>query len=287
VITTPFSFIATASSAVWEGLDVVFADICPDSFNINLAEVERNISNQTSAIVPVHVFGNPCDVNAIEELADRYGLKVIYDAAHAFAVRYHGESILNWGDISMLSFHATKLFHTIEGGALIINDDALCEQVRSIVNFGISGPESIERLGINAKMNEFQAAMGLSLLDKIDEAIVQRGKLVAIYDSFLKKVVQRQKWTEGATENNHYYPVLFQDENMVKKVQGALNRYNIYPRRYFVPSLDSLDFLSGEEVMTVSRDVASRILCLPLFADLSDKDCYRIAEIVYGTMREN
>ena len=287
VITTPFSFIATSSSAVWEGLDVVYADISSDSFNINVAEIEKNITDRTSAILPVHVFGNPCDVIAIEKLANKHGLRVIYDAAHAFAVKSQNESILNWGDISTLSFHATKLFHTIEGGALIINDDDLYERVKSMINFGVAGPELIERLGINAKMNEFEAAMGLSILDKIDSAIERRGKLIGIYDSILKNHIQRQQWMVGATNNHHYYPVLFSDEKTTLKVLSALNDCDIYPRRYFGPSLDALDFLSAGEEMPVSRKIVSRILCLPLLADLSDEDCHRIGEIVLEAMGES
>jgi len=179
VITSPFSFIATASSAKWEGLDIVFSDIDNSSFNIPSDRIESRITSKTSAIVPVHVFGNPCDVEGIDRLAKKHGLKVIYDGAHAFGVQYKDESILSWGDISILSFHATKLFHTIEGGALILNDDALCEKVRKMINFGITGQETIECLGINAKMNEFQAAMGLCLLDDMDAAIARRGELVA------------------------------------------------------------------------------------------------------------
>ncbi len=284
VITSPFTFIGTASSAKWEGLDVEFADIDPHSFNIDVAEIERKITRGTSAIEPVHLFGNPCDVEAIDTLARGHNLKVIYDAAHAFGVQYKGESILNWGSISILSFHATKLFHTIEGGALIINDDKLCEQARKMINFGITGLESIECLGINAKMNEFQAAMGLCLLDEVEEIIARRAELAGIYDSILGEVVVKQKWREGASCNHGYYPVLLKDESTTKQVQTALNKHNIFPRRYFYPSLDTLDFIARKQVAPISRNIARRILCLPLYSELTEEECRTIADIVLDVL---
>ena len=286
VITSPFTFIATASSAKWEGLDVQFADIDPASFNIMPEHIEPLITMQTSAIVPVHVFGNPCDVEALDKLVKKYELKMIYDAAHAFGVQYKGQSILNWGDISILSFHATKLFHTIEGGALIINDDALCEKVRKMINFGFTGAESIECPGINAKMNEFQAAMGLCLIDEMDNVIARRKELGNLYDSLLSGRVIRQEWQLNATNNYAYYPVVFESEAITKKVQSALNQNDIYPRRYFYPSLDTLGFLSTEGFAPVSQDIASRILCLPLFAGLTEIECERVASIVLKTLEE-
>lgn len=284
VISTPFTFIASASSIVWEGLDVVFADIDGKSFNIGTDQIEKKITPRTSAIVPVHVFGNPCDVVAIDTLARERGLKVVYDAAHAFAVDYRGRSVLNWGDISIVSFHATKLFHTIEGGALIIENDEVCERVRKMINFGITGPESIECLGINAKMNEFQAAMGLCLLDDMQGAIERRGELVSLYDTLLGDRVTRQRWLDGATRNHGYYPVLFEDEEAMKRVQSALNAENIYPRRYFFPSLDTLSFLSRGDPTPTSVDVASRVLCLPLYSDMTDAQCRHVAGVVVATL---
>ncbi|VAX09383.1 Aminotransferase, DegT/DnrJ/EryC1/StrS family [hydrothermal vent metagenome] len=280
VITTPFTFIATASSLVWGGLDVVFADVDRRSFNIDIEDIKEKITPKTSAIVPVHVFGNPCDVEAIDSIAKSHDLKVIYDAAHAFGVQYKGKSILNWGDISVLSFHATKVFHTIEGGALIINDDELAQKARKTINLGITGPESIECLGINGKMSEFQAAMGHCLLDEMEAVIVRRAALVEIYDSLLENVVQKQSWMEGEASNNNYYPILLADEMITKKVQAVLNENNIYPRRYFYPALDTFSFLTKENQMPVAKDIASRILCLPLFTELSHEDCQRIAKIV-------
>jgi len=284
VITSPFTFIATASSAVWEGLDVVFADINAETFCIDADDIEKKITDNTTAIIAVHVFGNPCEMEKIERLAEKHHLKVIYDAAHAFGVQYRGESVLSHGDISILSFHATKLFHTIEGGALIINDDDLCDKVRKMINFGFTGPESIVCLGINAKMNEFQAAMGLCLLDDMDDAIARRGEWVALYDSLLPDSVVRQRWHEGATPNHGYYPVLFESEVLTKKVQQALNAENIFPRRYFYPSLDRLEFLATGQHAPVSRDIASRILCLPLYADLAVRDVEVVSKIISNAL---
>ena len=283
VITTPFTFIATASSLAWEGLDVVFSDIDAGSFNIDVEDIKKKITPRTSAVVPVHVFGNPCDVNAIEHLAKTENLKVIYDASHAFGVRYQGESVLNWGDVSTLSFHATKLFHTIEGGALIIQDDSLAEKARKMINFGIVGPESIECLGINAKMNEFQAAMGLCLLDDLESVIRRRAELTTLYDSVLGDCVVHQQWIADATCNHSYYPVLFKDEETTKRIQNALNAENIFPRRYFYPSLDTLPFLNEGRACRISRDVASRILCLPLYPELGD-DYRKISEIILSEL---
>ncbi len=286
VITSPFTFIATASSIVWEGLDVVFADIDPETFNIDVAEIEKNISDRTSAIVPVHVFGNPCDVEAIDAVAKQHGVKVIYDAAHAFGVRFKDESVLLHGDVSVVSFHATKLFHTIEGGALIIKDDALCEQVRKMINFGITGQESIECLGINAKMNEFQAAMGLCLLDDMDSAISRRGDSTKLYDEILANKLKRQLWSANSTRNYGYYPILLGNESLVKKVQASLNEIDVYPRRYFYPSLDSLKFLSEKCLCPLSKDVSRRVLCLPLYPDLTAGQVTTISNVVLSSLGE-
>lgn len=281
VITTPFTFIATASSIKWEGLNVVFADIDPDTFNISPANIEKAITERTSAIVPVHVFGNPCDVEAIQDIADKNNLKVIYDAAHAFGVQYKDRSVLEWGDISTLSFHATKLFHTIEGGALVINDDSLCERARKMINFGIMGQEKIGPLGINAKMNEIQAAMGLALLGEIDGLISRRKNVTAEYDKVFAGKYQAQQWMENARKNHGYYPLLFENEQVALKIKQALNEINVYPRRYFYPSLDNIESITGKEFnMSVSQNISRRILCLPLYPELEIKDVQNIAMVV-------
>jgi len=281
VITSPFTFIATASSAKWGGLDVAFADIDSQTLNIDIQKIEQAITDKTSAIVPVHVFGNPCDVEAIDSLAKKHGLKVIYDAAHAFGVRYKDESILNHGDISILSFHATKLFHTIEGGALIINDDTLCEKVRKMINFGFTGPESIECLGINAKMNEFQAAMGLCLLDDMDDVIMRRQEIIELYNAkFANCDITKPAWMNQSSNNYAYYPIILKDEVTTKKVQQVLNDNNIFPRRYFYPSLNTLNFLSENQHTPISQDIASRILCLPLYMGLDGSELEKISDII-------
>lgn len=280
VITTPFTFIATASSLAWAGLDVVFADIDPRTLNLDAGNIEEKITAKTSAIVPVHVFGNSCEVERIQEIATRRHLKLIYDAAHAFGVTYKDESILQWGDVSTLSFHATKIFHTIEGGALIIKDDQLCEQARKMINFGITGPDQIECLGINTRMNEFQAAMGLTLLDQMGEVTQKRETLYNLYNSLLGDSLKRPVWNPHASNNHHYYPVIFPSEESLKRAQQALNERNIFPRRYFYPSLDELDFLNKTaDVMIVSRDISHRILCLPFYDELEESECREICQI--------
>ncbi|MCZ2126841.1 MAG: DegT/DnrJ/EryC1/StrS family aminotransferase [Anaerolineales bacterium] len=281
VITTPFTFIATASTIAWSGLDVVFADIDPQTFNIDPHKIEAAVTPRTSAIVPVHVFGNPCAVERIQEIAEKHHLKVIYDAAHAFGVNYKGRSILEQGDASTISFHATKVFHTIEGGAIVFKNSSLCEQARQAINFGITGPETIERLGINTRMNEFQAAMGLSLLDELDEARKKRKALFDLYNALLGERFQRPRWSEDATKNYHYYPILMDDEEQLKRAERALHDRNIYPRRYFYPSLDELDFLSARsDAMEESRDVSHRVLCLPFYHALAEAKCKEICDIL-------
>ena len=286
IVTTPFSFIATASSAVWEGLNVVFADIDSESFCIDVDQISKRLTERTSAILPVHIFGNPCDVEVIDQIADEKNLRVIYDAAHAFGIDYEGSSVLNWGDVSILSFHATKLFHTVEGGALIIDDDELCESARKMINFGITGPEDIECLGINAKMNELQAAMGLCLLDGVKGDIARREQLAGIYDSALTEIVTKQRWRDGATNNFGYHPILLNDEGAVQRVSDRLNEYDVYPRRYFYPSLDTLDFLGPGQHTPAARDISRRIICLPMFPQMSDEQCLTVSKLVRQVLAE-
>ena len=269
VITTPFSFAATTSTLAWEGLKPVFADINPDSFNLDPANIEALINQNTSAIVPVHVFGNPCEVETIQAIADKHNLKVIYDAAHAFGTEYKGQSVLNYGDISTVSFHATKLFHTIEGGAVITNDDELVKKIRLLINFGITSPTTIESVGTNAKMNEFEAAMGLCVLDEIETIRQQRKNIWEIYAEKLAGLVAFQKWNNNSQNNYAYAPMLFESEAELLKVEAKLKENELIPRRYFYPSLDTLEYLRGNQVCSISRDIASRILCLPIYPGLN------------------
>lgn len=286
IITTPFSFAATSGSIIWEGLNPVFSDIDSETWCLNPENIEKAITKNTSAIVPVHVFGNACDVESIHAIADKHNLKVVYDAAHAFGVNYKGQSLLNYGDISTLSFHATKLFHTIEGGAIITKNAKLAEKVRKLINFGITGQERIEGFGINAKMNEFEAAMGLCVLDDIETILKKRQKIWDYYQQELQVLdIQFQKRNLDASNNYSYFPVLFESEAQMKKVQKALNAKDIYPRRYFYPSLDTLDYGGKEQVMSVSWGVASRILCLPIYPDLKNLEQKKIISVIKKVFR--
>lgn len=281
VITTPFSFVATTSTLSWEGLEPVFADINADSFNIDPNKIEKQISDLTSAIVPVHVFGNPCDVESIANIARQYKLKVIYDAAHAFGTKYKGESVLNYGDISTLSFHATKLFHTIEGGAIITNDDNISEKVRLLMNFGITSPTSINSIGTNAKMNEFEAAMGLCVLDEIESIKSGRQKVWNTYEkAFSNTQLRLQQWNSDSQNNYAYAPVIFPSEQALLKAEQVLKDNKILPRRYFYPSLDTLPYLDKGQVCKESRELSSRILCLPIYPNLSEIEVQKVINII-------
>jgi len=280
VVTTPFSFVATTSSLVTNGLLPIFADIDPATFNIDPEKIESAITPNTSAILGVHVFENACEVEKIDRIAKKHNLKVVYDAAHAFDVRYKGQSVLNHGDISTLSFHATKLFHTIEGGALIINDDNLVQKARYLINFGIQNTESIPELGTNAKMNEFEAAMGLCVLDDLEQIKESRKTIIETYHTELKGLVQFQEKNADATQNYSYFPVVFESEEQLKRVEKALHKEQIFPRRYFYPSLDTLSYIEPKQVMPVSRDISKRILCLPVYAELSNDEQTRIIQVI-------
>ena len=280
VITTPFSFVATASTLVWEGLKPIFADIDPHTYNLNPHNIEKLITKETSAIVPVHVFGNPCEVEKIQEIANKYNLKVVYDAAHAFGVKYKRESVLSYGDISTLSFHATKIFHTVEGGAVITNSDELAKKIRLQISFGINGLTTIDVVGINAKMNEFEAAMGLCVLDEVKTTNQQRLEIWQEYAKTLSNIVKFQKWNKFSENNCAYAPVLFKSESQLIEVQQKLNQGGIFPRRYFYPSLDSLDYLESKNYCVKSRSIASRILCLPIYPGLSLESQKKIIEFL-------
>jgi dTDP-4-amino-4,6-dideoxygalactose transaminase len=247
VITTPFSYVATTSCLVWENCNPVFADIDPHTLTVTAETIEKVITPVTTGILVTHVYGNPCPVEEIELLAKRKGLKVIYDAAHAFGVEYKHQSVLNYGDISTLSFHATKLFHTIEGGGIITNDDELAHKISYMRNFGHNGPEAFYGVGVNGKSSEFQAAMGLCLIPKIDLILEKRKLLSELYTSTLAGLpVQYLKIQEGTTKYNYaYYTILFNTEDELLKVVKALNEKQITPRRYFYPSLNTLHYVTN------------------------------------------
>lgn len=280
IITTPFSYVATTAAIIWENCTPVFVDIHLEYLTIDETKIEAAITSKTTAILATHVFGNPCHVAAIEAIALKHNLKVIYDAAHAFGVSYNGKSIFEFGDISSCSFHATKLFHTGEGGAMFANDATLQAQLFYSHNFGHNGPLAFHGLGINAKMSELQAAMGLSVLPYMEHIIAERKKVVNFYNANLDFTkLQTLKLRENTTWNYSYYPVIFESEAQLLHVQEKLNGHQIFPRRYFYPSLNTIDFVKGAE-MTVSESATARILCLPLYLGLSKPELEEIILIV-------
>jgi dTDP-4-amino-4,6-dideoxygalactose transaminase len=284
VITTPFSYVATTSSIVWEGCTPVFVDIDPETFNIDPKKIEAAITEHTQAILATHCFGNPCDVEAIKAIADKHGLKVIYDAAHCFGTKFKGESIFKWGDISTTSFHATKLYHTVEGGAIFTDDSELLKQLAWRRNFGHKGPEDFHGVGINGKNSEFHAAMGVVNLNYIEQILATRKQQSGFYDEMLRKAtLQKPKIAADVSFNHAYYPVVFESHEAMMRVKKSLEGAEIFPRRYFYPSLSSLNYVT-ESPTPVSDDIASRILCLPLYFELSEVEidmiCRRILRVL-------
>ncbi len=278
IITTPFSYVATTSSILWERCKPVFVDIEPDNFTIDADKIERAITPETKAIMAVHVFGYACNVEKIEKIAQKHNLKVIYDGAHSFGTKYKGKSLLNYGDISTCSFHSTKLFHTVEGGACIVKDKYINEKLSLAKTFGHIGYEYFQ-LGLNGKNSEMHAAMGLCNLNYIDKIISERKKIIELYDKLLGNSVSRPKIQEYLEYNYAYYPVLFENENHLLKVFEALKKENIFPRRYFYPSLNKLPYVNGENC-PISEDISLRIACLPLFVGLEEDIIKKIAGII-------
>ena len=283
-LTTPFSFVATTSSLVMNGLKPIFVDVNSKTLNMDANKIEDLITPNTSAIVPVHVFGNSCEVEKIDAIAKKHNLKVIYDAAHAFNVKHDGQSILNYGDISTLSFHATKLFHSIDGGALIINDDSLVEKAKYLINFGIEDTESIPELGTNAKMNDFEAAMGLCVLDEMEIILEKRKEIYEAYVEHLGRLVQLQDKNPNSTQNYNYFPIILKSETQLLQLEKAFHIEDIFPRRYFYPSLDTLDYIEPKQFCAISRDISSRILCLPIYPGLEEENYMKIIHIVKNNL---
>ncbi|HEX4382552.1 MAG TPA: DegT/DnrJ/EryC1/StrS family aminotransferase [Myxococcales bacterium] len=280
VITTPFSYVASTSSIAWEGAVPVFADIDPRTLTIDVEQVERAINGRTRAVLATHVYGNPCDVLALEELCKRRGVKLIFDAAHAFDVRFAGRQLVTFGDVSALSFHATKLFHTIEGGAVVCDDDELAARIAYMRNFGHAGYEAFQGLGINGKNCELHAAMGLCLLPRVEEFIRERKALHAAYDLSMRgSLVVKPEIRAGADWNYSYYPILLPDEAALLRAREALNARKVFPRRYFYPALTSLPYPPKARV-PVAEDVARRALCLPLFSGLPEALAAEIGRVV-------
>jgi dTDP-4-amino-4,6-dideoxygalactose transaminase len=280
IITTPFSFVATTSSIVWEGCKPVFTDIEPDTFNIDPQKIEAAITSNTSAILATHVYGNPCDIDAIQAIADKHGLNVIFDAAHCFGTKYKGKSVFEFGDISTTSFHATKLFHSIEGGAVFTRKPELLKKMAFMRNFGHNGQDQYSELGINGKNSEFHAAMGLCNLKYVDEILKKRKSLSEYY---LEKLAGLKasfpKHQENYSPNYSYFPVLFDSKELMLKCLSDLETEKIYCRRYFYPSLSTLSYVNKTE-LPVCDSIVERIICLPLYHTLTFSDLDLITRVM-------
>lgn len=280
IITTPFSYIATTSSIIWENCTPIFVDIHPEYLTIDETKIEAAITPKTTAILATHVFGNPCNVDAIEKIAKKHNLSVIYDAAHCFGVTYNNNSIFNYGDVSTCSFHATKIFHTGEGGAIFTQNEELAKKIYYSHNFGHNGPLDFHGLGINAKISELQSAMGLAVYKHIDSIFENRKTIVNCYNKNLNfKHFRTIKIRENTKWNYSYYPIIFENENQLLNAQKRLNEQSIFPRRYFNPSLNTICFIKGSK-MPISESIASTIMCLPLYHDLSIKDTLKIINLI-------
>ena len=281
IITTPFSFIATTSSIVWEGGKPVFVDIDQDSLNIDVSKIEAAITDKTSAILATHVYGNPCDIDAIERIAKKHSLKIIYDAAHAFGVNVNGKSIFEYGDISTCSLHATKLYHSIEGGLVTTNDSELLKRLSSIRNFGFNGSVAFDELGINGKNSEFHAAMGLANLDYIQDIILKRKAISERYWKNLEGLkLRKPTWHKDSQNNYAYFPVIFENEELMLKTMEYLKAHEVFTRRYFYPSLaNTLPYLPSQ-TMPVADYLSKRILCLPLYFDLTFEEVDLITRLI-------
>jgi dTDP-4-amino-4,6-dideoxygalactose transaminase len=284
VITTPFSYVATTSSILWEGCIPVFADIDPKTWTIDPVEIRKKITSQTRCILATHVFGNPCDVEELDAISKEFNIPIIYDGAHAFGVRYKNLSIFEFGTVSTCSFHATKLFHCGEGGMLVATDPLLQEQAFNRHNFGHNGPLDYHCVGINAKMSELQAAMGLAVLPEVNRLIEHRKSLFKTYSELLQFRLQFIELREDTTWNYAYCPVVFENEEMLLQVMAVLNEETIYPRRYFYPSLNTLSYLDVKTDMPVSESLAERILCLPMSHELNCEKITKIAELILSVL---
>lgn len=288
VITTPFTFASTTHAIVRNGLEPVFCDISPEDYTMDIKKIERLITERTSAIIPVHVYGNVCNVAAIEKIAKKFNLKVIYDAAHAFGVSVNGIGVGNFGDASIFSFHATKVFNTIEGGAVTYQNEELKKILYFIKNFGIADPESVEWVGGNAKMNEFQAAMGICNLKYVDSEIKKRQIITDRYLFNLegKQSIELVKPRSDVRSNYAYFPVVFKEGIKSRdEVLRKLNEQNIFARKYFYPLTPSFDCYAGRFYSTdipIAKYVSERVLTLPLYADLELEDVDRICQIITG-----
>jgi dTDP-4-amino-4,6-dideoxygalactose transaminase len=278
VITTPFSYVATTNAILWEGCEPVFVDIDNETYCINVNQIEAAITQDTQAILATHVYGIPCDVDSIEVIARKYNLKVIYDGAHAFGCKYKGKSLLSYGDISTCSFHATKLFHTVEGGCIIAKDATVSNQLMLFRQFGHVFDDFIS-IGLNGKNSEFHAAMGLCVLPKLDQIIADRKRITMQYDSVLSEKFQKPAIAKDFEYNFSYYPIVFDNEMNLLLVIENLKRKNITGRRYFYPSLNELPYLQKQSCL-VSEDICRRVLCLPLYFGLTEAEINKIIDCI-------
>ena len=285
IITTPFSYVATANAIAWEGCTPVFVDIEPQTFTLDPEKMEAAITPRTQAILATHVYGFPCKIEAIQAIAQKHGLKVIYDGAHAFGSRYRGKSLLAYGDISTCSFHATKLFHTAEGGCVVTDDDGLFKKLELFRQFGHAGDDYFS-IGINAKNSELHAAMGLAVLPRVAGFIEERKHLIEAYGYELCGAPLRLFGVEAisADWNHSYFPIIFKSAGELSKAKGALQANGIFPRRYFFPSLHNLPFLDWGANCPHSGEISNRVLCLPLFNGMDTKLIVLVSSIIKGAL---
>ena len=286
IITTPFSYVATTAAIVWENCTPIFVDIHPQYLTIDETLIEAAITPRTTCILATHVFGNPCNVDEIDRIAKKHNLKVIYDAAHCFGVKYNGKSIFEYGDVSTCSFHATKLFHTGEGGAIFCKDETLRHKIYYSHNFGHNGPTDFYGLGINGKISELHAAMGLALLPYMEEILSARKDIVQSYRESLLEPIQQLKIRDGADWNFSYFPIVINDEINLKIIIDYLNKNKIFPRRYFYPSLNNISYIKYSKCI-VSDSISSRVVCLPLFKGLNSVDLIDKLNSLILTMSSN
>jgi dTDP-4-amino-4,6-dideoxygalactose transaminase len=293
VITTPFSYVATTSSLVWEGHKPVFADIDPETLCLCPKAVRKLINEKTTAILATHVFGTPCDVHELDLISKEFNIPVIYDAAHAFGVKVGDTSVLNYGDISTLSFHATKVFHTVEGGAIVTDNDALAHKISYMRNFGHDGPERFFGVGINGKCSEFHAAMGLAVLKHIPNLIEQRRTLAFVYNVELEELLngkdaflKQPRLHDPELSNFGYYPVLFKNEEALLNSVAALKKRDVMPRRYFYPSLSALPYVNNPNPTPIADNISKRILCLPFYPGMTRDDIRLVRDTLLESFSE-
>lgn len=280
-VTTPFSFVATTSSLLWQGIDTQFCDIDKYTYNLSPSKVQDALMSDPGidGVVATHVYGNPCDVETFENIARKNDVKVVYDAAHAFGIKVGEQSVLNFGDASILSFHATKVFHTVEGGAIVFKRKEDYEKAKQLINFAIYNGE-ITDVGINAKLNEYQCAVGLTVLDKIDQILAHRAELFATYTENLSHIVTLPKWHSLANINGSYFPICLESEDALALVASELAKSDIQYRPYFKPSLDSVFPQVKYDNLDISRDISNRVLCLPLHFNLTKADVLKVSAAV-------